>query len=82
LGDFVVLFSWHLSRRPPSRRYPFGLAKFETVGTGLVAILLLGGALGIGSHSLSLLFSALAVPEGPLRTALLGATAGAHNVPE
>lgn len=56
------------------------------VGTGLVAILLIGGALGIGSHSLSLLFSALsetalAVPEGPLRTALLGVTAAAHNVP-
>ncbi|KAI9442353.1 CDF-like metal transporter [Lactarius indigo] len=37
LGDFVVLISWRLSRRPPSRRYPFGLAKFETVGTGLTA---------------------------------------------
>src|SRR6266576_2289416 len=37
LCDFVVLFSWCLSRRrgrPPRRRtlqYPFGLAKFETV---------------------------------------------------
>jgi len=86
LGDFVVLFSWRLSRRPPSQRYPFGLAKFETVGTGLVAILLLGGALGIGSHSLSLLLSALsdtalAVPAGPLQTALLNVTAAAHNIP-
>jgi divalent metal cation (Fe/Co/Zn/Cd) transporter len=86
LGDFVVLVSWRLSRLPPSRRYPFGLAKFETVGTGLVAILLIGGALGIGSHSLSLLFSALAetaqaVPEGPLHTALLNLTAAAHNIP-
>jgi divalent metal cation (Fe/Co/Zn/Cd) transporter len=86
LGDFVVLFSWRLSRRPPSRRYPFGLAKFETVGTGLVAILLIGGALGIGSHSLSLLLSALsdtamAVPVGPLQAALLKITAAAHNIP-
>jgi divalent metal cation (Fe/Co/Zn/Cd) transporter len=86
LGDFVVLFSWRLSRRPPSERYPFGLAKFETVGTGLVAILLIGGALGIGSHSLLLLLSALSetaltVPEGPLQTALLNITAVAHNIP-
>lgn len=86
LGDFVVLFSWRLSRRPPSRRYPFGLAKFETVGTSLVAILLLGGALGIGSHSLSLLLAvlsetAMTVSEGPLQTALLNVTAAAHNVP-
>jgi len=86
LGDFVVLFSWRLSRRPPSRRYPFGLAKFETVGTGIVSILLIAGALGIGSHSLSLLLSvlsetALSLPAGPLQTALLSTSAAAHNVP-
>jgi divalent metal cation (Fe/Co/Zn/Cd) transporter len=86
LGDFVVLFSWRLSRRPPSRRYPFGLAKFETVGTGLVSFLLIAGALGIGSHSLSLLLSvlsetALSMPASPLQTALLSITAAAHNVP-
>jgi divalent metal cation (Fe/Co/Zn/Cd) transporter len=86
LGDIIVLFSWCLSRRPPSRRYPFGLAKFETVGTGLVSILLIVGALGIGSHSLSLLLSvlpetALPVPAGPPQTALVSITAAAHNVP-
>nr|AMM70775.1 CDF metal transporter 4 [Russula atropurpurea] len=86
LGDFVVLFSWRLSRRPPSRRYPFGLAKFETVGTGIVSILLIAGAIGIGSHSLSLLLSVLSetaatVPAGPLQTALLNVTAAAHHVP-
>ena len=86
LGDFVVLFSWRLSRRPPSRRYPYGLAKFETVGTGLVSLLLIAGALGIGSHSLVLLLSvlsetALTVPAGPLQTAMLNVTAAAHSVP-
>jgi divalent metal cation (Fe/Co/Zn/Cd) transporter len=75
-----------LSRRPPSRRYPFGLAKFETVGTGLVSILLIAGALGIGSHSLSLLLTvlsetALSLSAGPMQTALLSITAAAHNVP-
>jgi divalent metal cation (Fe/Co/Zn/Cd) transporter len=86
LGDFVVLFSWRLSRRPPSRRYPFGLAKFETVGTGLVSFLLIAGALGIGSHSLSLLLAvlseaALSMPASPLQTVLLSISAAAHNVP-
>ncbi|KAN0128130.1 CDF metal transporter 4 [Lactarius tabidus] len=86
LGDFVVLFSWRLSRRPPSRRYPFGLAKFETVGTGMVAILLIGGALGICAHSLSLLLSVLSetaasVVPGPLQTALINVTGAAHHIP-
>lgn len=75
-----------MSRRPPSRRYPFGLAKFETVGTGVVSILLIAGALGIGSHSLSLLLSVLSetaqsLSEGPMQTALLSISAAAHNVP-
>jgi cation diffusion facilitator family transporter len=86
LGDFVVLFSWRLSRRPPSRRYPFGLAKFETVGTGLVAVLLIGGALGICAHSLSLLLSVLSetassVAAGPLQTALINVTEAARHIP-
>ena len=86
MGDFVVLFSWRLSRRPPSRRYPFGLAKFETVGTGVVAVLLIGGALGICAHSLSLLLSVLSetaasVAAGPLQTALINVTEAAHHIP-
>lgn len=86
LGDFVVLFSWRLSRRPPSARYPYGFAKFETVGTAIVALLLVGGALGIGFHSLSLLLEALAhtavnLPDGPLHSAIENLTSVAHNIP-
>lgn len=52
----------------------------------MVAILLIAGAIGIGSHSLSLLLSVLSetaatVPAGPLQTALLNVTAAAHHVP-
>jgi divalent metal cation (Fe/Co/Zn/Cd) transporter len=52
----------------------------------LVAVLLIGGAIGIGSHSLSLLLSVLsetaaAVSPGPLQTALLNVTAAVHNIP-
>lgn len=60
LGDFVTLFCWRLSRTPPSERYPYGFAKFESFGTATISILLIGGALGIGFHSYHLLIHALA----------------------
>ena len=83
IGDFVTLFCWKLSRRPPSAAYPFGFAKFETLGTSLVALLLVGGALGIGVHSYQLLAHALAesaaaLPAGPLQTALQNVSAAAQ----
>jgi divalent metal cation (Fe/Co/Zn/Cd) transporter len=86
LGDFVVLFSWRLSRRPPSARYPYGLAKFETFGTTIVALLLISGGLGIGIHSLQLLLHTLAetaqtLPPGSLNTAIQNVTAVANNIP-
>ncbi|KAF9481549.1 mitochondrial iron ion transporter [Pholiota conissans] len=71
LGDFVTLFCWRLSRKPPSERYPYGFAKFETLGTTTISLLLIGGALGIGFHSYHLLIVALSetathLPPGPL----------------
>jgi divalent metal cation (Fe/Co/Zn/Cd) transporter len=60
LGDLVTLVCWKLSRKPPSPRYPYGFAKFETLGTTTVSLLLIGGALGIGFHSYQLLLHALA----------------------
>ncbi|KAI0644560.1 cation efflux family-domain-containing protein [Trametes meyenii] len=59
VGDFITLFSWRLSRKPPSERYPYGYGKFEVIGTTLVSLLLTGGALGIGFHSYQLLLETL-----------------------
>lgn len=78
MGDFVVLFCWNLSRRQPTERYPYGFAKFETLGTATISLLLIGGALGIGFHSYHLLITALSetaatLPSGPLQDVL-------HNV--
>lgn len=86
LGDFIVLFCWKLSRKPPSQRYPYGFAKFETLGTTTVALLLIGGALGIGFHSYHLLIDALAhtastLEPSALQTVLQSATAAAKHVP-
>jgi len=71
LGDFVVLFYWNLSRKPPTERYPYGFAKFETLGTTTISLLLIGGALGIGVHSYHLLLATLSetlpnIPPGAL----------------
>jgi divalent metal cation (Fe/Co/Zn/Cd) transporter len=86
LGDFVVLFCWRLSRRPPSQRYPYGFAKFESLGTTTVSLLLIGGALGIGFHSYHILIEALsqtanALDPGPLQTTLQNVTSTAQHVP-
>ncbi|KAF8236447.1 CDF-like metal transporter [Tricholoma matsutake] len=86
LGDFVTLFCWRLSRKPPSERYPYGFAKFETVGTTIISILLVGGALGIGFHSYHLLISALAetastLPGGPWRELLFDITSVVPSAP-
>jgi hypothetical protein len=66
--------------------YPFGLAKFETSRHRSSLNLLIAGALGIGSRSLSLLLSApsetaLSLLAGPLQTTLLSVAAAANNVP-
>ncbi|KAJ6625564.1 mitochondrial iron ion transporter [Mycena sp. CBHHK59/15] len=79
LGDGVTLVCWRLSRKPPSDSYPFGFAKFETLGTTTVSLFLIGGALGLGFHSYHLLLTALtetaaALPSGPLQAILTNVT--------
>ncbi|EGN99786.1 hypothetical protein SERLA73DRAFT_180000 [Serpula lacrymans var. lacrymans S7.3] len=86
LGDFVTLFCWKLSRKPPSELYPYGFAKFETLGTTTVSLLLIGGALGIGFHSYNLLIEALShgvntLSPGMLHDLLQQATSAAQQVP-
>lgn len=82
----MTLFCWRLSRKPPSERYPYGFAKFETVGTTIISVLLVGGALGIGFHSYHLFISALTdtastLPAGPWQDVLLNITSVAPSAP-
>ncbi|KAH7888572.1 cation efflux family-domain-containing protein [Phlebopus sp. FC_14] len=86
LGDFVTLLCWKLSRKPPSGRYPYGFAKFETLGTSIVSILLIGGALGIGFHAYHLMMEALSstvqtLPPGQLHDLLRQVAAAGHYIP-
>ncbi|KAJ7251511.1 cation efflux family-domain-containing protein [Mycena haematopus] len=82
LGDGVTLVCWRLSRRPPSDTYPYGFAKFETLGTTTVSLFLIGGALGLGFHSYHLLLTTLtetaaSMPSGPLQEILTNVTSAA-----
>ncbi|KAG6915458.1 hypothetical protein DXG01_011362 [Tephrocybe rancida] len=69
-----------------SEKYPYGFAKIETVGTTIISVLLVGGALGIGFHSYHLLVAALGhsaatLPAGPLQEVLATITSIAPTVP-
>ena len=82
----ITLFSWRLSRQPPSEKYPYGYGKFEVLGTTVVSILLTGGALGIGLHSWSLLMEVLSTSTatmgpGPLHDILARVFDAAQAVP-
>lgn len=86
LGDFVTLFCWKLSRKPPSLHYPYGFSKFETLGTTTVSLMLIAGAVGIAFHSYHLLAQALAtsvstLPPGPLHDLLSQVTSAAQHMP-
>ncbi|KAH9858576.1 cation efflux family-domain-containing protein [Lenzites betulinus] len=86
VGDIITLFSWRLSRKPPSDKYPYGYGKFEVLGTTVVSLLLTGGALGIGLHSYQLLLETLAgatagMGPGALHDALAYIVDAAHAVP-
>ncbi|KZT54229.1 cation efflux protein, partial [Calocera cornea HHB12733] len=59
LGDFVVLATWTWSRKAPTADYPYGYGKYESLGTVLISILLVGGAYFLGQHSLILTMAAL-----------------------
>jgi divalent metal cation (Fe/Co/Zn/Cd) transporter len=52
LGDFVVLFCWRISRKPATPSYPYGYGKYESLGTLVVAVLLVLGGFGIGASAL------------------------------
>ena len=86
IGDLITLFCWKLSRKPPSQTYPRGYAKFEVLGTAAVSVLLTGGALGLGLHSLALLsdslsHSAATLPPGLLQDILVNTTAITNHIP-
>ncbi|CAE6416309.1 unnamed protein product [Rhizoctonia solani] len=67
MGDFVTLACWKISRKPPTDAYPYGYGKFETLGTTVVSLILVGGAAAIGLHSYTMLLDALSPTLGTMQ---------------
>lgn len=86
IGDVITLACWKLSRRPPSELYPYGFGKFEVLGSAAISLLLTGGAVGLGLHSLSLLGQSLShvavdLPAGVLQDVLVNVTNVTSSIP-
>ncbi|KAF7727828.1 hypothetical protein EC973_006941 [Apophysomyces ossiformis] len=67
--DFVTLYTFKMSRKPPDQLYPYGYGKYETVGSLAVSTLLIAGAIGIGVHSFELLMTVLNASQAVAETA-------------
>ncbi|GAA6020049.1 hypothetical protein JCM10207_006769 [Rhodosporidiobolus poonsookiae] len=66
VADVVTLVSYRIGRWDPSRRYPYGYGKFESLGSLVVSFLLFATAAGIGLHSYHhLLLSLSTIPSIP-----------------
>ncbi|KAJ9098912.1 hypothetical protein QFC20_005827 [Naganishia adeliensis] len=75
-ADFVTLACWKVSRREPTRAYPYGYGKFETIGTLSVSLILVVAGIGIALHSYHLLLQVMIPwiqtldPANPLQSLL------------
>lgn len=72
VSDGVTLAAVHWSRRPPTPAFPLGFGKMETMGSALVAALLLSGSAGTAWHSLDLLLHSTATGAPGMTQAALG----------
>ncbi|CEQ41600.1 SPOSA6832_03318 [Sporobolomyces salmonicolor] len=66
IADVVTLVSYRVGRWEPTRKYPYGYGKFESLGSLVVSFLLFATAAGIGLHSYHhLLLSLSTIPSIP-----------------
>ena len=61
--DVVALFSLRVAAKPPDEDHPYGHGRYETLGTVIVGVVLLGAAVGI-SWEASSRFGQSVVPAG------------------
>ncbi|KAI7855174.1 cation efflux protein [Circinella umbellata] len=74
LSDFVTLYTFKMSRKPPDALYPYGYGKYETLGSLTVAAFLLTGGIGIGIHSIELLMAIINGSAGMVEATAAAAT--------
>ena len=71
LSDFVVLVSLNIAKRPIDEERPYGYGRVETVGTGILGIILIGAGMGIFWDAILTIRSG--VEHAPTYTAFIGA---------
>ena len=71
LSDFVVLVSLKIAKRPIDEERPYGYGRVETVGTGILGIILIGAGIGIFWDAISTIRGG--VEHAPTYTAFIGA---------
>ena len=59
VSDFLTLATVAWSLKPPTERFPAGYGKIESLGSLGVSSLLLAGGIGLGWHSVEILYSQL-----------------------
>jgi cation diffusion facilitator family transporter len=52
-GDVVTLFSLRIASKPPDQNHAYGHGRYETLGTAVLALLLVGAAVGIAWNAWS-----------------------------
>ena len=57
VSDFLTLATVSWSLKPPTNKFPSGYGKIESLGSLGVSSLLLAGGLGLGWHSMEILYS-------------------------
>ena len=71
LSDFVVLVSLNIAKRPIDEKRPYGYGRVETVGTGILGIILIGAGIGIFWDAITTIRSG--VENAPTETAFIAA---------
>ena len=66
LSDGITLWAVRMSTIPKDKNHPYGHGKFETIGTFIIALLLLFTGIGVAWH----VFNKMDVTEVPGKTAL------------
>lgn len=72
LGSIVVFMGLTVAARPPSERHPYGRGRAEAIAAALVAVMLVGAAIGIANHAIGMIRTPHKAPEPYTLVILLG----------
>ena len=79
VSDFLTLATVAWSLKPPTARFPAGYGKIESLGSLGVSSLLLAGGIGLGWHSVEILYSQFSLDTVAIAAEQGHAHARAHD---